>query len=483
MTTQSAEAGLDLTVDIEDLSPTQKKLSITVSGESVADQIGGALDTLSEEATIPGFRRGRAPRRLVERKFGSTVRSEAKSQIIATAFSEAIEEHKLRVVGDPEPEEKLDELEVEPGTPLTFTVIVEVIPEFELPDFDKIEVMKPLIEPKDEDVDAQIERMGVNEGELESVDAAEPGDYCIGDGAMVESGGEELLNVPGAVIQVPTEDQAPEGQILGIKVDDFSKQVGSPKEGDELTIKATGPEGHEREDIRGKDLTITFKVNQVQRIIPKSADELVAALGMESEQQLREALMLRLNQKAMVDQQSAMRQQIADYLIDACEFEAPEKVTARQAERNLQRARMEMLYRGVDESEIEQRLADIRSGSGDRAARELKLFFILNKAAEELSVDVADEEILGRIAQMAAERGERPDKLRQEMVKHNQIGNLAAQIREHKTMDAVLAKASVKEVSVEEFNAARGGESSGSGSAPKKKTTKKKTKKKTAKKS
>ena len=209
--------------------------------------------------------------------------------------------------------------------------------------------------------------------------------------------------------------------------------------------------------------------------------------------------MLRLNQRAVIEQQSAMRRQAARALIEGADFELPERITTRQAGRNIERARLEMLYRGLDEAETESRLAEMRASSTDVAQRELKLFFVLQKVSGEMGIEVADEEIMGRIAQMASERGVRPEKLRKQLMQRNQIQTLAQQIREHKALDAVVSKASVVEVSPEEFNAklkskwgdeadelegvSPGSGKSASKPAAVKKTTKKKVKKKASKKS
>lgn len=441
------------TVVVDDIGPSRKKITITIPASAVSEQLEEALSGLASEAALPGFRPGRAPRRLVEKRFGDAVKKETKSQLISSAYSQAIQEHKLIVLGDPEGNPELEALAVEQGKPVTFSVEVEVAPEFELPEVEGIEVFKPLISPTDEQVDEQLKRLSVNEGELAPQDKAEPGDYCIGHGTMKSAADREVvLDLKGAVIQVPEKSSDGKGAILGVMVDDFAKQVGHPKPGDTLTIKATAPEQHERENIRGKALEITFEVEQVQRIVPATAESLVARYGMEDEKQLREAVLLRLNQRAMVEQQMAMRQQIAKTLLDGVEFDLPERLSARQAERNLARARVDLMYRGWDEQQIERRIAELRGASSEQAQRELKLFFVLAKIAEKFEVGVTEEEVLGRIAQMAAERGERPDALRKQLMQRNQIGMIAQQIREHKTLDTLLSKAKISEVSLDDYN-------------------------------
>jgi FKBP-type peptidyl-prolyl cis-trans isomerase (trigger factor) len=96
-------------------------------------------------------------------------------------------------------------------------------------------------------------------------------------------------------------------------------------------------------------------------------------------------------------------------------------------------------------------MAELRRSSKDAAARELKLFFILHKASQALNVSISEQEINFRIAQIAQQRGVRPDRLRAELIQNNQINGIYTQLGEHKTLDAIVAKANVTEMSAEEF--------------------------------
>ena len=448
MTETTTETRHNITV--QDDGPSRKKLIIEIPAEAVDEKIVGSIDTVAAEAELPGFRKGRAPIRLVEKKFGDLITREAKNELITSAYSGAVEEHSLKVIGDPIMD-GIEDLEIERGKPLKFEIAVEVMPEFDLPALDGIKVFKPLLEVTDEQIDEELNKLKVNEGELEERDAPEPGDYLTGRGIMTGPDGEEFYNIEGAVVRVPTPEDEGRGMILGIMVEDFADQLGLPKPGETATVKATGPQHHEREDIRGKDLTMTFEVERVDRIIPAPMADVVAKLGYESEDEVREMFRTRLGQRVLINQQAAMRQQVARHLLDNTEMELPERLTAAQSERILHRERIEMMYRGYDEMTIEKHIADLRNVSGERAARELKLSFILNKAGDDLDVKVEEAEVNGRIAQMAAERGQRPDQLRQQLIESRQVGAIVQQIREHKTIDAILAKADTEEISPEEF--------------------------------
>ncbi len=327
-------------------------------------------------------------------------------------------------------------------------------PEFKLPEFEGIPVKKPVQDVTDELVNEELDRLGLLEGELEPREKAEPGDYCTGHGVIKDKDGGVVLDIDGAVIQVPAKDKGGKGAVLGIMVEDFAKQVGLPKPGDTLTIKAKGPAHHETARIRGEAITITFEVTRVDRIIPASPAALVERLGLPDENRLREGLKTRLQQRLSVQQQSAMRRQVAEHLLDKTTMELPEKLSERQAARALERRRMDLMYRGVNPIQIEEQMAELRSSSAEVGRRELKLFFILNKVADELDVKVTENEINQRIAQLAYERGEKPENLRTELIRRNQIGFLAQQVREHKAMDALLGKAKVTEVPADKMEEA-----------------------------
>jgi trigger factor len=440
-------------VEVTDAGPCKKKLKIEVPAETIDEQLGTSMDTILTEAELPGFRKGRAPRRLIEKKFGTVMKREAKNQIVSSAFSRAVEEHKLQVVGDPV-SEMLGTAELEQGKPFVFEIEVEVVPEFELPSLEGISIKRPNMEVTDEMVNKEVETIRLHEGELDPQDAPKPGDYLTGHAVMTDSEGTKHLDIQDAVVQTPPPERNGKGMILGIAVDDFGTQLGLPKPGETATIRTKGPDHHETEAIRGKDLTITFEVARVDRIIPAAIEKLVAQYGFESETALRDSIKSRLQQRILIEQQTVMRNQVAAHLVKTVKMDMPERLTAQQAGRVLSRRRMEMLHRGVEPMKIEEHIAELRAGSATSAARDLKMFFILNKAAEALNIKVTDAEINGRIHQMAAQRGVRPEKLRQEIIQRDQVGVVFGQIREHKTMDAILAKATFTDMTAEEFNKA-----------------------------
>jgi trigger factor len=440
-------------VKISDAGPCRKKVHIEIPAETVDGSIELTMATLASEAELPGFRRGHVPQRLIEKKFGGAMRNQAKEQLVASAFEKAVKDHNLKVLGQPT-SETLAQTELVPGKPLAFELEVEVLPEFELPKLDGIEVRKPMMTVTDEMVSNELNKLAVQEGRLEERQSAEPLDYVTGHAKLFAKGdaSKVFFESEGIVVQIPAKGKH-EGMIVGLLVKDLEKQLSLPKLGTKVTIHTTGPENHENEALRGIELVIEYTPNRCDRIIPATTDELVTRFGMPDASALSNAIKMRLEQRVGVEQSSVMRQQLAKHLLENVKMDLPERITANQAGRNLERRRLELMYRGVDAMEIEKHIAELRSASAADAVGELKLFFITDKAAEQLGVKVTEGEINARIAQMAAERNERPDKLRQQLIQSNQVGGVFTQIREHKTLDAMLTKAKVIEMPVPEFEA------------------------------
>ena len=168
------EATIDSKVSVEDAGPSRKKITIEIPASAVTEKLGDSLDLISVEAALPGFRKGRAPRRLVEKRFGGAVKDEAKQQLVASAYQQAVEDNKLKVIGEPFSEE-LEALELEEGKGLSFSLEVEVAPEFEVPELDGLKIRKPLPEVSDEMVHCETDKILINEGGLEERETYEAG--------------------------------------------------------------------------------------------------------------------------------------------------------------------------------------------------------------------------------------------------------------------------------------------------------------------
>ena len=131
---EAEDAGIEPKVDITDNGPCSKSLTITIPADAVDERLEVSLGTVAAEANLPGFRKGKIPRRIVERRFGDAIRQEAQGQLMSDAYTKAIESNELQVLGEPTFEQTEEPIRMESGKDLSFTVQVEELPKFELPD-------------------------------------------------------------------------------------------------------------------------------------------------------------------------------------------------------------------------------------------------------------------------------------------------------------------------------------------------------------
>jgi len=478
-TAVAEETKPEQTVKIEDAGPALKRLSVELPESRIKDKIESMYTELSDDAVLPGFRKGRAPRRLLEKRFKQSVGDQLKGTLISESYTQAIEDESLEVIGEPDVKD-FDKIEVPEKGSLKYVVEVEIAPEVELPAFDKIKVNKTVHEVADADVEKEVDSYRERFGKPAAVEGgkSKEGDYLFADvtvlaGKDAKDDAEVLHDAPDTYILVPGKTSEFKGHVAGIVVEDLGKLIKGKAAGDTESISMTGPAGHENEKIKGQPITVNISIKKIERIEPAPVEDLPAMMGVESVDELKTRVKEMLEQRHEQNSRADMHKQVADHLAEKVELELPKGVTGRQTARVLQRQQMELAYRGVPEDEIAQQIAEAREGSEEEAIRQLKLFFILDKAAKDLEVEVNENEINGRIAMMAQQQGRRPEKLRQEMHKRGQIEQLYLQIREQKVMDQIIEKASITEVKATDDDKP----------AAKKKTTKKKTtKKKTTKK-
>ncbi|MBI1338574.1 MAG: trigger factor [Phycisphaera sp.] len=440
------------TVAVADAGPARKKLTIELPADRIAKKIEENYSKLRNDAVIPGFRRGRTPRRLIEKRFGSSIKDDVKAQLISESYSQAVEDEKLEVIGQPDVKD-IDKIELPEAGPLKFEVEVEVTPTVELPELEGIEVNKVKADVTDEDIDEQLKNYSERFGKLQPVTdgGIEYADYVKADLRILEGkdaadDAAEIAHMPEAYILVHGEDHDFKGHVAGILVDDLGKRMHGKKLGDIESVSMTGPSGHENEKIKDKDITLKIKVTSIERLDPMPIEELPAQAGVADIDALKTEVRNMLVDRNNRRQQADMHEQLRTKLSDAVTLELPAGLSSRQADRILRRRALDLAYRGVEQQEIEQKVAEMRTESQERAQKELKEFFILEAAAKKLEVSVSEAEVNGRVAMLAMQRGRRPEKMRQEMQRSGELEHLYLQLREQKTLDAILEKAKVAEV-------------------------------------
>jgi len=422
-------------VTVEDAGPSQKKVTIEIDRARIDAKFDEIFGELRTTAQVPGFRIGRAPRRLLEKRFGKEADEDVRNSLVAAALREAVESEDLKILG--EPDLKLDEIQLPDSGNLVFSVEVEVTPEFDLPDYKKIPVTEPSIEVTDARLAETTRNILASRGALAPTDEpAMEGDQVIADVKVTGEGVDESRDNAEYLVSP--------GAVLGVPLEDLGDKLTGATAGKTVELSATVPDSHENEDWRGAEVTVTFDVKEVKRLeVPELTDELAGEFGLDSADAFRELVSQRLEAELTAERRQSMRRQVCQYLLDNTKLELPEGVATRQTARVLQRRYVDLLYRGVPREQIDQNLELLEAHASEQAAEQLRLTFILHQVAEAEEVTVDEGEVNARIAEMAVRRGRRPERLRNEMANEGTLGEVEVQIREQKAIDKLLDMAEI----------------------------------------
>jgi trigger factor len=429
-------------VEVSEAGTLKKKVTVTVPRERIDAQYEEMFGELSQSAQVPGFRIGRAPRRLIEKRFGKDIEQDVRNAVLGEALGEGIEQAGLKTLGEPDLD--LEEITIPEEGDLTFDFEVEVAPEFDLPEVKGIRVEREPAEVDDERIDEYLDNLRESQARYEKTDEpAEAGDGIL---ASVKITGEDVEHENPRV-----QTRVAPGVIEGLPLIELETDLAGKKTGETVTITTAAADSHPNEDWRGKELSIELTVHEVnRRILPELDEEFAQARGFDSMKEFREVLGEQLQQRVEQETQNSLRSQICDYLLGNTDFELPEGVIKRYTARMLQRQYIQLLSAGVPQERIAENLAQMQAAAEQRAQRDLKLSFILAKVAEEEQIEVDDDEVNARIAQIATMNNRRPERLHQELAAEGALEQITESIHEEKALDKLLEEADVVEVQPEQ---------------------------------
>ena len=431
-----------------DTDTLKKTITITVPEARIDAKRDELYGELGDSAQVPGFRIGRAPRRLIEKRFGKEVAQDVRNGLIGDALGYVGEEAEFRTIG--EPDLKLDDIELPDRGDMVFSFDVEVAPEFDLPELKGIAVEKVVVEVNDQRVEEYIDRMRQQQPKFEesSEGAAAERDVVIADTKVTVEGIEAVAESSETPLRVAV------GQVEGLPLLELGKELTGKTVGDTVTLTVDVPEAHPNEEWRGKAATIEITVTRLRRrILPEIGDEYAETMGFESMDEMRQYVSKQMESQVVGETRRAMRDQIGQYLIDNTDFELPPTMASRHAAQTLQRRYVDLMHQGVPREQIEEHITELKAAAETEAARDLKLQFIVAQIAQADDIEADEGEINSRIAEIAARNNRRPERVRHELEQDGSIGQIESQIVEEKVFDALLEDAEITEISREEAQA------------------------------
>jgi trigger factor len=435
------ESKLHQTVEMTDIGPCKKHIKVTVDRADIDERLDTKFSELVVDANVSGFRPGKAPRKIVERRYYKSVAEEVRGEILLASLEQLAKEHDVAPLSPPD----LDptKIEIPKAGPLVYEFNVEVRPHFDLPNYRGLRLKRPIRTFSDEDVATEEHRILSRYGQLvpKPEGNAQLGDYLIVD--MTSRDGDRLL---GELKEVQIRIE-PRLVFKDGYCENFGELVKGASPGQTRTIPVVLSQHSADASLRGKTVQTALEIKDVKTMrLPELTHELLHEFGVHSEEQLHERVRVLLNRRLEYQQRQSAREQVLQQIAAASQWQLPEELLLRQANKAFQRRVMEMRAEGMSDEEIVARRRVLEQDALRSTALALKEHFVLQKIAEVEKLDVDDDDINDEIERMAAMNNESPRRIRARLEKEDMLDTLATEIIERKALDLILDSADYEDV-------------------------------------
>jgi trigger factor len=425
-------------IQVETVSPVERKVIIEVDPERVAKEIERAYTGLGRRVKLRGFRPGKAPRKVLERHFRSEVESEVAEKIVQQTFAEAVRVESIDVVAPPHV--SISEGVAE-GKPLRYTARVEVKPKLDPKDYRGLEVRRRPPAVTDEAVAAELTRIQESLAQLAPVEGrfeAQEGDWAV-------------IDHEGTVDGKPFEGSKAEGVTVKVAPGSISEGnlavLAGKRLGETVELDEPFPEDHRNEALRGKVARMKVTLRSLKtRQLPALDDALARSLGVEAIETLDQ---LRARIRADLEKREARRAdvELKDNLVKAAlarnEFEVPPALVERAVDGMIEAAAERFARQGIDIRRLQLDHARMRADLREQALLQVRGRLLLEAIADAEKIEVADGDLQAEIASVAEEMGTTLAKLQQQMRGSEAREALRTKIREDKALALMTSAATI----------------------------------------
>jgi len=373
-------------VSVENAGGLERRMTVQVPAERVEQEVQSRLDSMSKTVRLDGFRPGKVPLKVIEKKYGNQVRLEVVDELVNSTMQEALSQESIRPVGQPSVEPK----EIQPGEPLEYVATFEVFPELSgMLDYG-FKVTKPVVEITSDDVGNMLENLRQQRATWNVVErAAQPGDQVnidfegtIGGAPFAGNKAEQMSLVLGANTMIPG----------------FEDQLAGVSAGDEKTLNITFPDDYAAAEVAGKDAEFQVKVNSVsEAVLPELDDDFARAFGIDENGMdgLREEITNNMQRELSGLITSKLKEQVFSGLLEANPVEVPRTLI----ESEIQQLQSQESNQGVDASSLQA-----------TAERRVKLGVLISEIVKLNNIQV-DPDRVRKLVDTIAESYEKPEEV------------------------------------------------------------------------
>ncbi|WP_276907063.1 trigger factor [Corynebacterium riegelii] len=422
--------------NVEKLSDTRVKLDVSVPFDELGREIDQAYKAIAQQVNIPGFRRGKAPRQLIDARFGrGPILEQVVNDMLPSRYDRALSENELNPLGQPD----IEITKIEDNDVVEFTAEFDVRPEIEVPDFSKIDVTVPTRKVDDEAVDKELDELRGRFGELKDTKRKlKTDDFAV-------------IDVEASVDGEKLDEASAEGLTYQVGSDDLIKGLDTALRGmktgedNEFTTKI------EYGEHKGEEATVKVTVQQTkERKLPDLDDEFAQlASEFDTVEELRESTKSQLEEGLKAQQAADIRDEVLKAALEQVEFPLPESVVDEQVHNQLHQLLGQLAH---DENALAQLLEaqgttreEFDKDTRKQAEESVCTQLFLDAVAEAEAPEVTQEEITDHILFTAQSYGMDPNQFIATLQQNNQIGNLFADVRRGKALAAAISRTSVKD--------------------------------------
>ncbi len=436
---------LQLDVKVTSVSACERHVVVTIPKDEVSRYVKNAFDEVVPKAELPGFRAGKAPRKLIESRFKTEVAEQVKSTLIMESLQQVTEGDHFSAISEPQFDYKA--VQVPSDADFRYEFDIEVRPDFDTPKWEGLELNRIVCNLSDEDIDKQTAR---------TLSRMVPGSAVDGE---AQAGDSLVLNIKfydgdRLVSQIDEENVTLRSTLTfgDATVDNFETLMAGVREGEMRETTLTISESAPNPEFRGKTFRAEFEVVEIRRVqVDDLGVSMLDELGFGDASELRVFVRKELERQFEYYQQQDLRKQIVDKLTEGANWDMPESLVNKQTNRELQRMVFELQRNGFDRNQINQYVNAARYNARQSTINALREHFVLEKIAEELKLEPEAAEYDEEINLIAEQSGSNPRRVRARLEKSGQMDAIRNQIVERHVIKRITEAAKVTDKTDKSF--------------------------------
>jgi trigger factor len=430
------EALSGLKIEIADVQPWVKRITVETPVEKVNEEKLAIIAEFTKTAQMPGYRKGHAPRKIIERMYANTIKSEVSQRVIEKAYKEAIETEKLSIIGEP----MFEDVRTEEGKPFSFAVTVELLPQVEAKDLSSITLVKKVKKVTDDDVSAVIDRYREQSARMEPVEGrgVEEGDYAIID-YSAERNGVSVAHFNGVNRQVFVTQKS--------MIEGFYNGMLGMKKGESKEYETALPKDFPDPELAGAQVMFKVAVNEIKRkILPEADDQFAKEVSeFDTIAELRSDMRAMIEKRNRGTAESLLREDLLNRLIEDNPFEIPPRLMDRSAKSMLKNAERNMESQGSTKEEIADTRDERRESKLRQAERSIREEVILDSIGRADGVRVENEDMELELAKIARGLNQSVEETKRQIANSDGMNGLVNHAYMEKVYAYVMGKVKIKE--------------------------------------